>query len=198
MLPRVHAITDGRVLALPDLQARVLGLAHHGSTLALHVRDRDASGQAFTHHVTTIMRWLDGSGVLVLVNSRPDIARALGAGGVQLGVRDLTPADARKVLGPGWIGRSLHAPSELALAQGADFAILGPVFPTASHPGAPPLGAHSLPVCEIPVIAIGGVTLGRVRSVRRAGYHGVAAIRAIWDAPSPGVAVAAMLEEFAS
>lgn len=197
MLPRVHAITDGRVLGLPDLQARVLGLAQQGGALALHVRDRDASASAFTERVATVMRWLDGSGVLVLVNGRPDIARALGAGGVQLGARDLTPADARTVLGPGWIGRSLHAHSELPLARGADFAIMGPVFPTASHPGAPALGAHSLPVCEIPVIAIGGITLERVRSARRAGYHGVAAIRAIWDAPSPGAAVAAMLEEFA-
>lgn len=197
MLPRVHAITDGRVLALPDLQARVLDIARHGGALALHVRDREASASDFTARVTMVMHWLRGSGVLVLVNSRPDIARALEAGGVQLGARDLAPADARAVLGPGWIGRSLHGHHELAQAAGADFAVMGPLFPTASHPDAPALGAHPLPMCEIPVVAIGGITLGRVRTVRQAGYHGVAAIRAIWDTSSPGAAVAAMLEEAA-
>lgn len=196
-LPRVHAITERRVLTAPALQATVLALAQHGPALALHVRDRTATARELAAHAIAISAWLDGCGVQVFVNSRPDIARAIGARGVQLGQHDLAPTDARIVLGAGWIGVSLHSMHALAGVRDADYAMLGPVFPTATHPGAPALGTGPLPAAHIHVIAIGGITLERVPAVRQAGYHGVAAIRAIWDAPAPGDVVARMLEELA-
>jgi thiamine-phosphate diphosphorylase len=195
ILPRIHAITDGRVLAMPDLRACVEDLARHGSALALHVRDRQASARDLSARALEVSGWLAGSGVALIVNARPDVARATSGAGVQLGASDLTTADARTVFPTGWIGRSTHSLRDVAIASddGADFVLLGPVFETASHPGSTPLGLTPLPRTRIPVIAIGGITLERVPTVRAAGYYGVAAIRAIWDAPAPGDAVAAML-----
>lgn len=82
------------------------------------------------------------------------------------------------------LGVSCHGPAELrrAKAGGADFAVLGPVCPTASHPGAPPLGwarwSQWADQASLPVYAIGGVTPDDVPRVRAAGGQGIAAISA--------------------
>jgi thiamine-phosphate pyrophosphorylase len=67
---------------------------------------------------------------------------------------------------------------------------------TDAHPTAAPLGVERLAEIAgvgLPVIAIGGVTPARVRDLRKAGAHGVAAIRALWDATDPAGAAQEML-----
>ena len=82
------------------------------------------------------------------------------------------------------LGVSCHSPAELrrAAAGGADFAVLGPVCPTASHPGAAPLGwtrwARWADQAGLPVYAIGGVTPDDVPRARAAGGQGIAGISA--------------------
>jgi thiamine-phosphate diphosphorylase len=139
----------------------------------------------------------------VFVNDRPDVAAAVGAQGVQLGSHDLTPGDARKILRRGWIGRSVHSLDEAtaAVSEGADFLVLGNIFETDSHPGAPARGLGL--ITEVvrlgrPVIAIGGITPERAMEVRAAGAYGVAAIRALWMAPDPAAATLAMLRPWTS
>ncbi|HXE56604.1 MAG TPA: thiamine phosphate synthase, partial [Gemmatimonadales bacterium] len=134
----------------------------------------------------------------VLVNARPDVARAVGAQGVQLGRDDLAPAEARAVLGPGWIGASVHsiAEAEAAAAEGADFLLVGAIYPTASHPGRAPAGiglVRAAAALGKPVIAIGGVTAERTAELRDAGAYGAAAIRALWSADDPARAALALL-----
>jgi thiamine monophosphate synthase len=70
------------------------------------------------------------------------------------------------------------------------------MFPTATHPGSITLSIDTLATIVrlgLPVIAIGGVTADRTAALRRAGAHGVAAIRALWDAPDPGEAARHLL-----
>ena len=76
------------------------------------------------------------------MSGRPDVAAALGAQGVQLAAEDLAPADARRILPAGWIGRSVHTEAEAAAAvdEGADYLLVGNVYQTASHPGRPAAG----------------------------------------------------------
>jgi thiamine-phosphate diphosphorylase len=120
---------------------------------------------------------------------------------VQLSRASLDPAAARG-LDPGWwIGQSVHdwAEAEAAAALGADYLLVGPVYATASHPDREPLGLARLGRIVglgLPVIAIGGVTPERVAELRRAGVHGVAAIRALWDAPAARAAARRVLEEW--
>ena len=196
-LPRLHAITDERIARRRDLVevARQLAAAG-GQHLALHARGRALSG---LEHYELAVR-LSVSPTVLFVNDRLDVALAAGATGVQLGTGSLAPADARRINPGWWIGKSVHdlREAEAAHAGGADYLLVGPVFPTATHPEREPLDPRQLREIArlgLPVIAIGGVTPERVRELTDlAGIHGVAAIRGLWDAADPMYAVRQMLE----
>ena len=144
-LPRLHAVTDAAVIAAPDFGVRAAAIAAAGSAVALHARDRTAGGAMLARLATRLLALARPPEAAVFVNGRPDVAAAVGAQGVQLAGQDLPPADARRVLGPGWIGRSVHgvAEAESAVAEGADFLLVGSVYPTASHPGRAPAAARA-------------------------------------------------------
>ncbi|HEU4587081.1 MAG TPA: thiamine phosphate synthase [Gemmatimonadales bacterium] len=189
-LPRLHAVTDAAVLALDDLGVRAAALASAGSAIALHVRDRAATGRALAAAAQRLAALARPAEAAVFVNGRPDLAAAIGGHGVQLAADDLAPAAARRLLPQGWIGRSVHSRAEAEAAQreGADYLLVGSVFETPSHPGRAPAGLELVRDCAalgLPVIAIGGMTPARAVEAREAGAWGVAAIRGLWLAPDP-------------
>lgn len=203
-LPRLHAITDARILDREDLAVRAAALAAVGPAVALHVRDRTRPGRALAQLTDRLQRLAAPPGAGVAVNARPDVAAALGADGVQLARGDVSPRDVRAHLPqwPGWIGASVHGVDDAraAIDEGADLLVVGTIYPSASHPGRP--GAGPALVEQVsrlgrPVIAIGGVTAARCRELRDAGAHGVAAITALWDAPHPYQAARALLAPWA-
>jgi thiamine-phosphate pyrophosphorylase len=133
---------------------------------------------------------------ILLINSRTDIALAVNADGVQLRSDDVSPSSIRKLwpCGAGTpareksrrsepiIGVSCHCPSDAARAatNGANFAVFGPVFEKKDAPGSLPAGLETLrEACraDIPVLALGGITLNNARSCLEAGAAGIAAIR---------------------
>ncbi|HEX4574541.1 MAG TPA: thiamine phosphate synthase [Gemmatimonadales bacterium] len=197
-LARLHAITDERIAGREDLAAVAGALAHGGgATLAFHARGRGLSGLA---HYVLARRLAAYPPVPLVVNDRLDVALAVGAVGVQLGHTSLAPADARRLNAAWWIGQSVATLDEAdaARAAGADYLLVGPVYPTATHPGRLPLGLAALDAIVrlgLPVIAIGGVTPERVAELRATGVYGVAAIRALWDASHPATAAQRFVEE---
>jgi thiamine-phosphate pyrophosphorylase len=128
----------------------------------------------------------------VMVNDRLDVALAAEAHGVHLGTRSL-PVDLVRTLVPREfaVGASCHSLTEALAAQarGADYILLGPIFPTPSKlPYGPPLG---LPVLRevtaqvsLPVFALGGISLDRVALCRQNGAAGIAGIRLFQDCDS--------------
>ena len=198
-LPRLHAVTDAAVRALPDLGVRAAAIAAAGSAVALHARDRAATAAelaALADRVVTLTLPAESA---TIVSGRPDIARAVGAQGVQLAASDLSPPDVRAAFGELWIGRSVHsvAEAEAAVAEGAGYLLIGSVFDTPSHPGRLPVGlevVRAVSALGVPVIAIGGITPERAREVREAGAYGIAAVRALWQADDPARAALAFLE----
>lgn len=197
-LARLHAITDDAVLADADVGIRAAAIAAVGPAAALHVRGRNSSAAFLAKCATRFMALASPAEAAVIINARPDVARAVGAHGVQLGVGDLSTADARIVLGAGWIGRSVHdvAGARAAITEGADYLLFGSVFDTDSHPGKAGQGLELLAevvALGTPVIAIGGVTPERAQSVKDTGAWGVAAIRALWHTPDAYAAAMAML-----
>ncbi len=127
----------------------------------------------------------------VVVNDRVDVALAAGAWGTQLTSRSLTIEEARAIAPRLAIGASVHTPEETAAAaeSGAQWAVLGHVFATASHPNDPGHG-HALieaavAQSSIPLIAIGGIKPEHVTGLRAAGAYGVAVIRGVWAAADP-------------
>jgi thiamine-phosphate diphosphorylase len=201
-LPRLHAVTDGETVRAEDFGVRAAAIAAAGPAVALHARDRAAGGAGLTAVARRLLALARPPEAAVFVNGRPDIAAALAAQGVQLGSGDLEVADARRVFAGGWIGRSVHDLDEAAaaIAEGADFLMVGNIYPTTSHPGRPPTGVglvREAAALGRPVIAIGGLDAERAREVRAAGAYGVAAIGALWRAKDPAAAALELLAPWA-
>lgn len=166
--------------------------AMDGGLRAVQVRERDlATLDLFelTRWLLAVVRARDG---LVLVNDRIDLALALGADGVHLRADSLPVGVSRRLLGSErLLGASAHSAEDVRRveAEGADFAVLGPIYETPSKVAyGPPIGLRPLEEAarsvRIPVFAIGGITPARVAEVRRAGAHGVAVVSAILSAAS--------------
>ncbi len=130
--------------------------------------------------------------VTFIVNDRVDIAAILEADGVHLGQDDLDVKSARTILGENCIiGVSTHAPEQAikAVADGADYIGIGPVFATPTKQGRIPVGLEYVKwACEnieIPAFSIGGIDLKNCEKVINAGAKRIAVVRAIINADSP-------------
>ncbi len=125
---------------------------------------------------------------LFIVNNRPDIAKLVNADGVHLGQDDLPVEEARKILGPGKIiGISTHemAQAQKALADGADYIGVGPVYPTQTKKNVVPPVTLSY-VKQVaqwkeapPYFAIGGIKQHNAAEVLDAGARRLAVVTAI-------------------
>jgi 8-oxo-dGTP diphosphatase len=123
-------------------------------------------------------------GARLLINGDAQLAWAVGADGLHLTGEQLKGLRGR----PNFplVAASCHDAAELkrAAEYQLDFAVLGAVKPTATHPGHPghgwPTVAKLLANYPLPVYAIGGLGPADLGSARLAGAHGIAAIRAIW------------------
>jgi thiamine-phosphate pyrophosphorylase len=152
--------------------ARMLQFRHKGTF------SRDVFDQA--RQISALCRSVDA---LFIVNDRADVARLLDAG-LHLGQDDLSPNDARRVLGDRLcIGFSTHNEEQLRAAadQPADYLAFGPIFGTSSKLNPDPVvGLDELrrlrPLTNRPLVAIGGITRANVRSVVEAGADSVAVI----------------------
>jgi 8-oxo-dGTP diphosphatase len=150
----------------------------------LQIRDKGLSPGAREALARSVVALAHRYGARALVNSDIDLARRVGADGVHWAARDLMELRARP---EGLLaGASCHDAAELAHAVNLefDFAVLGPVNPTATHPGAATLGwtrfAGLASGIAIPVYAIGGLASADLEDARRAGAHGIAMIRGAW------------------
>jgi 8-oxo-dGTP diphosphatase len=131
------------------------------------------------------MRALAGRyGATLLLNGRAEDARRLGMAGVHWTAEALRMADS---LPPGLrVAASCHTEAELERAAdlGVDFAVLGPVYPTPTHPDAKPLTferfAALVAGARLPVFALGGLTGANLDQAVAHGAHGVALRRAAW------------------
>lgn len=196
-VPRLHVVTDDAALADPAFGARARAvLAVGGARVALHLRGPRTPGGPLLALARTLIPVAESRGALAVVNDRVDVALLTGAHGVQLGARSLPAHRARALLPEGTrVGVSTHAPGEVAAAEEdeADWAFVGTIYTTPSHPARPGTGPEGLARAvqardRLPLLAIGGVTVERVPEVREAGAWGVAVLRGIWDARDPGKA----------
>ena len=103
-------------------------------------------------------------GALFIINDRVDLALAVDADGVHLGQQDLPISIARQLLGSHYlIGRSTTNPDEMqqAIAEGADYVGVGPVYATPTKPGKAAAGLeyirHAAAHANVPWFAIGGI-----------------------------------------
>ena len=203
-VPRLHVITDDAVLALDGFVETAGAVLEAGSGgVALHVRGPRTTGRVLFETASRLRDTARRSGALLLVNDRVDVALAAGADGAHLGERSLPVDSARTLLGADRsVSASVHGPDALAAvaAAGANFALAGTVFPSASHPERPGIGADGLSgilavAPGIPVLGIGGIVVDGVGAVLAAGAYGVAVLSGIWGRRDP---VAAVLDYLAA
>jgi 8-oxo-dGTP diphosphatase len=140
----------------------------------------------------------------LLINGSVAEVLESGAGGLHLTAARQMEMHGRPVSRPLLLGVSCHDAAELGNAErmGADFAVLGPVSATRSHPGRPPLGWASFTEIigegrRVPVFAIGGIGAGDMSAVRGSGAWGAAMISGIWSAGDPAAAANRCLENLA-
>jgi thiamine-phosphate pyrophosphorylase len=169
---------------------------------AIQLRERDLATHRLLSLAEEVLRVTRDRGAVLLINDRIDLVLAVGADGVHLRADSVPVAVARRLLGPDrLIGVSAHCVEDVerAEADGADFAVLGPVYETSSKRAyGPPIGlapiGEAARRCRIPVFAIGGMTPLRAREARGAGAWGVAVISSILSAKNATTATQRMVE----
>jgi thiamine-phosphate pyrophosphorylase len=170
-----------------------------GATL-VQIRAKRLASRDLLTAAAAILRRAEAVRATVIVNDRGDIARMAGAAGVHVGQDDLTPLQARAVVGhDAIVGLSTHTAEQLdaALRQPINYVAVGPVFDTATKTtGYEALGLEAVRAAasmassrRLPLVCIGGVTLERARSVIEAGAQSVAVISDLLTTGRPALRV---------
>lgn len=188
MLVTDRRLAEARGRGLPE----VVDAAVRGGADAVQLREKDLDGAALLRLAGEVREAIAGR-ALLLVGDRADVARASGADGVHLPANGIAAAEVRRFWpGARLVGRSVHSAEDLrrAEAEGADYALLAPLFaPISKASGGPALGeagfARIARGARTPVYALGGVTEEGVASALAAGAAGVAAIGWVTAAADP-------------
>ncbi len=189
-LPKVYPITDTRLSGLSHAE-QVRRLIEGGATL-IQLRDKLASARDFYREADAALRVARDRHIKLIVNDRVDVAFALKADGVHLGQSDLPARVARHVLGPAAIiGLSTHnlEQARLAAEQPVDYIAFGPIFMTSTKEAPDPTtGLAALKsvrdVVDMPIVAIGGITLSNAGKVLKAGADALATISSLVGDPA--------------
>lgn len=183
-LPPLYAITQARKYGVSAFMDKLHAALARGVQL-IQVREPEMAPEQFAQFARRIVVAAHGYGARVLINGDAAIAQRVGADGVHFQARQLLRMTAPPEI-EFW-GASCHDAAELALAaeRHASFAVLSPVLPTTSHPGAPGMGWEKFAALTrdypLPVYALGGMRAGMLETAMRHGAHGVALLSCVWQ-----------------
>ncbi|MBE9057991.1 thiamine phosphate synthase [Sphaerospermopsis sp. LEGE 08334] len=184
---RLYLVTSPVDNLLETVEACLKG----GLTL-LQYREKSADDVIRLDRARKLRQLCHDYGALFIINDRIDLALAVDADGVHLGQQDLPIAVARQLLGPQrLIGRSTTNQKEMqgAIAEGADYIGVGPVYETPTKAGKAAAGLdyvrYAAKNCQIPWFAIGGIDTSNINDVIDAGAQRVAVVRSLMQAEQP-------------
>lgn len=187
-LPRLYAIVDAEACARASLAPLDVARAFLSAGVrCLQLRLKGWDSGPFLDLARTVVDEARRAGCTVIVNDRADIAALTGAHGLHVGQEDLSPTQARRILGPApAIGLSTHtrAQWESAVAEPISYLAIGPVYGTGTKAtGYEAVGLEvvrqasaSASAAGLPAVAIGGITLVRAPEVIASGAASVAVI----------------------
>jgi thiamine-phosphate pyrophosphorylase len=189
-LQRLYAILDTDLTGAAGLDPIAVFDAWLAAGIRLiQLRSKSMAGGALLELADACSARARSAGATFIVNDRADIAALSGANGVHVGQDDLAPADARRLLGSeAIVGLSTHNVEQVrrAVTEPVSYIAIGPVFATTSKSRPDPVvgldgvRAAARVIAEagadIPLVAIGGITLERAPAVFAAGAASVAVI----------------------
>ncbi len=187
---RLYLVCDARPESL-------LRAALRGGVDLLQLRDKKLDDDGLIEAAKAFRSAADAFGIPFILNDRPDLVQACEADGVHVGQDDMSPAQARGLVGPDRIvGLSTHAPRELDAAledPDVDYFAAGPVHETPTKAGRPAAGLDYITYAASrsprqPWFAIGGLDAANVAEVIERGARRIVVVRAVADAPDPEVA----------
>ena len=201
MLPSLYAILDRAHTGERSI-ADVCEVLLAGGVRLIQYRDKGATSRELFERSRPLLAKIRGAGGTFIINDRADVALAVGADGVHVGQDDLPVDMARVVVGAGrMVGFSTHNLEQVALADktSADYIAFGPIFATQSKSQPDPVvGLEGLrcarEATRKPLVAIGGITLGKAGEVMAAGADSVAVIADLLRAPDVRARARAYLE----
>lgn len=200
MTSPLHAILDVELAERRHISVADLAMAFlDGGARLVQLRAKHLPSGAFLEHADSLVRLAEPYNARVIINDRVDIALLAGAAGAHVGQDDLSPAATRRLLGPGAIiGYSTHTVAQLeaAVLEPLTYIAVGPVFGTPTkETGYQPVGLGLVTEAariagDVPVVAIGGITLETAPQVIAAGASGVAVISDLLVDDDPAARVA--------
>ena len=187
----VYLVTDRRDKT-DDEFLNIIEEAIKGGTTIVQLREKTASTKEFYDLALKVKEITSRYGVPLLINDRIDIALAVGSEGVHIGQDDM-PADiAREIIGEDKIlGVSASTVEEAKKAEidSADYIGSGAVFPTSTKDDADSVSKEELKEIvdsiDIPVVAIGGITVENAHTLKGSGIAGFSVVSAIMSAEDP-------------
>ena len=195
--PPLIVIPDPRFARGATLES-LAAAALAGGADAVQLRAKELPGDRIVAVGRRLADLCRARGALFFVNDDAAAALACGADGVHVGPGDSAPDEARRLLGArALIGVSVYADADLAAAEAAAaaYVAVGAVFPTATKKIAPVglAGVRRLRAAtRLPIVAIGGITVGNAAAAIEAGADGVAVISAVSAAADPEAATRAL------
>jgi thiamine-phosphate pyrophosphorylase len=187
----VYLVTDRRNKTDEEF-LNIIEEAIKGGTTIVQLREKTASTKEFYDLALRVKEITSRYGVPLLINDRIDIALAIDSEGVHIGQDDM-PADiAREIIGDDKIlGVSASTVEEAKKAEidSADYIGSGAVFPTATKDDADSVSKEELKEIvdsiDIPVVAIGGITVENAHTLKGSGIAGFSVVSAIMSAEDP-------------
>ncbi|MCK9226719.1 MAG: thiamine phosphate synthase [Syntrophorhabdaceae bacterium] len=155
----------------------------------VQLRDKTGDEKTVLEKAREIVEYKKVKDFVFILNDDPALAVKAGADGVHIG-QDMSTIEARAIVGNDMIvGKTTHnlEQGRQAIAEGADYISTGPVYATPTKPGRPAVGLEYVREAaqnlDIPAVAIGGIDLGNIGDVLRAGAKTIGVVRACTDAP---------------
>jgi thiamine-phosphate pyrophosphorylase len=187
--PRLYPIVDqGLIESRGIALGRMAEELKAAGVMLVQYRNKVGESESILRHSSEMWEVFNGSGCRLMMNDHADLVGPAGFGGVHVGQGDMSPEEARRVVGAKrWVGISTHDDEQVRIANStsADYIAVGPVFATGTKIDAEPvIGLDGVRRARAltgkPIVAIGGILRENARSVIEAGADSVAVISGLF------------------
>ncbi len=175
---KLYLVLETHMLKLPLEQFLEQAIA--GGVTAIQLRDKGATANATYENALRIKNFLKGHDTLFIINDRCDIASAVDADGVHVGIKDMPLEIVKKTMGGKIVGYSCNTIDDCLLANKyADYVGTGPAFPTNTKQDLRDIIGiegikRNVEQLRLPSVAIGGITYANASDILQTGVTGLA------------------------